>query len=145
MALRNLHERRLHVIAAAAADEFAAKEHLAVALGRFHVLAETHGGLRGIERAHEYVAPLGIADLELLREPREPRDELVANRSLDVHHRAGTALLSLQAEGRTRHALRRNVEVRRGRHVGGVLAAHFSDDEFRGRGAGQGANISIPA
>ncbi|MNS98276.1 hypothetical protein D3C72_1326400 [compost metagenome] len=44
---------------------------------------------------------------------------------------ARRALLPLQAEGRTQHALDRDVQIRACRDVGRVLAAHLGDDRFR--------------
>ena len=124
--------------------KLAAEDHPAVTCGRFHVLAEARGGFRGIDRAHEHVALLGVAHLELLRKPGEAGNELVTDRRLDIDHGAGAALLSLQAKRRSRNALCGSVEVGLGRHIGGVLAAHFSDDELRGRRAGQCAEDGHP-
>jgi hypothetical protein len=61
--------------------------------------------------SHPMLANGGIPDAEVHRVRVQRRDEVVEHRVLDVHARAGGALLSRQAERRARDSGRRDEDV----------------------------------
>ncbi len=120
----------------ALADHRAARTDLASAACLFDVsLVVGVTGTRG-QWTEEVLALQRIPDAGLLGALDQPFEEAVGHAFVDVHPRAGRALVAVHTEGRAVNTGDRPIQVGAVHHDGRVLAAHL-DDAGLGNGSGE--------
>ena len=150
MVERRARDRRRAVVAVrqvAVVDALAAVDdpaRLAQRVDLRHRVLVARDGRRIDDGPHPVLAPRGVADADLRGRAVQRGDEVGEHRVLDVHARAGRALLPRQPERGPHHAGRGIVQVRVPRHDRGVLAAHLGDARARPASVRERAVRCIP-